>query len=159
MAATDSAIVKGTGVAAYATAAGQTIPGSASTVINYDTADTHNSSTDVTVTTGSTWKATANVAGWFQVLAEVNVVFGAGVAHDSVFFMRKNAGSAVRTGTQFGFTTDSIGPNVSFQLAAIVWLDAADYVDTCLFQAVSGNPGKSLTTTAADNFICIRRVG
>ena len=141
-------------VARYSTSAGQSIPDSTVTIVDFGTKsfDTLGS-----VTTGSSWKFTAPISGYYSINSRVLLSSGAGWASTErvLFHLYKNgsAYSILDYNPQHA-TNTSINMNASGQ--DIVQLNSGDYVDIRVEQNSGGSI--ALNNSALNNFINIQRV-
>jgi hypothetical protein len=135
--------------ARYTTAAGQSIPNSSTTVIDFGTKeyDSHTA-----VTTGGSWRFIAPIAAVYSVNARVAIT-GTTAAGEGVLLIRKN-GSEYAQSNRGPLTTS--GPQ-GFLASTDVRLLAGEYIDIALFQ--SNGASRSLETLAAANTVSICKVG
>jgi len=140
--------------ATYSTAAGQSIPNNTDTIVDFGTKvqDTLNA-----VTTGGSWKFTAQSQGTYEVNAFVEFTNGGGwaVGEEAYLALYKNGGSVTRLGgyvAQVAHSTYVPIPCATRQIE----LNAGDYIDLRVFQ----NSGASLALLASGvaNWVSIKRL-
>lgn len=137
--------------ARYSTGSSQSIPNATATIINYDVVSYDKS--NGAVTTGASWKFTAQEAGRYKVYAHDRVTSESADANFFIYLYKN--GSLVSVLAQFthtGATTVSTGIYGSDTIDLI----AGDYIDARFYQ----DSGSSLTLNAdgQQNFICIEKI-
>ena len=141
-----------------ASATAQSIPGTAATVVNFDTSDFD---TNSAVTTGSTWKFTAPSAGKYHVSAAVLFASAVwGTTSIAELSLNKN-GTKVSTlcwlQTQPASNTGSI--YVPLAGGDTINLAANDYIDVRAYQGHSSTTALALNGDSTYNYIAIDKVG
>jgi hypothetical protein len=146
----------GSVVAIYRTGAGQSIPNGIFTIINYDTKeiDTH-----LAVTTGSSWKFTAPVSGYYHVDAEI--LFAAtntwadGEAGNLSIIVNGNTNIERALHRK-----DNYGSSASIMMflggSTALYLSAGDYIDVRVIQYSGG--ALSLYNYGTHNRIAIIKI-
>lgn len=134
--------------ARYSTAAGQVIPDNTDTVLD---AATREFDTHAAVTTGSNWRFTAPVAGYYRV--GVCAAFDANGGGTRAATIRKNGVAHSTVDSQLSFGS---GQTDVVQGSALIYLNPAEYVDVTVFQNTGGIKG--MLTDATFNFISVDRV-
>lgn len=140
--------------ARYNTTAGQSIPDTITTIVDFAT-QTHD--TDGAVTTGSSWKFTAPSAGKYNVSCLIfwsqSFSFTAGQSvqtslyKNGTFYSLLDILEVPLTGTQY----------VPNRGSDTVHLNQGDYIDVRVYQNTGSSV--SLDTSAGFNYICIDKVG
>lgn len=141
---TDTRIV----AARFTTATAQSIPDSVFTIIDFNTKDydTHSA-----VTTGGSWKYTAQVPGKYQISGTCNTASNTIGTGQWVLGIFKNNTEVSRIGS-VGINNG----NMSLAGSATIDLIAGDFVDIRLFQ--SNGVSRSLNAASALNWISIERL-
>lgn len=140
--------------AAYSTAAGQAVPNTTDTIVNFGTKDfdSHNA-----VTTGASWKFTAPIAGVYQVSVICTLGFTASsaVTGESIANLFKNGATV----SGLGIRNHDVANNsmAAMQGAQLVKMNAGDYIDIRIYQ--NNGASKNLEANATKNRISITRVG
>lgn len=140
--------------AAYSTAAGQAVPNTTDTIVNFGTKDFDSHGA---VTTGASWKFTAPIAGTYLVSAVTTLGYTASsaVTAESIAYVYRNG----TTGYVLGIRNHDVSNNsmAGMQGAQLVKMNAGDYVDVRIYQNNGGS--KNLEANAGKNRISIVRVG
>lgn len=140
--------------ARYTTAAGQSIPNATSTIVDFGTKDidTHGA-----VTTGASWKFTAQTAGIYQVSAKVELQTGGGwgSTEEVSLAIRKNGTTYTYLGRemQHAAHTTRAGTNGS----TIISLNAGDYISIAINQ--DSGAAVSMEANSFANHVSIIRIG
>lgn len=141
-------------IARYSTAAGQSMTNGASTLIDFGTKtkDTHGS-----VTTGGSWKFTAQAAGDFEVNALTILSSGGGwaAAEEAYLDVFKNGSFLTRLDRYYSDSTHTA--RVTLGGIDTIELVAGDYIDVRLYQGSGG--AITLLASADSNYVMIKRVG
>lgn len=139
--------------ASYTTTAGQSIPNSTLTIIDFGTKDfdSHNAAT-----TGASWKYTAVISGKYRVTSNLTTTstgnFSAAEYIEARVYKNGSIHSA-KIHSDFNGSTS----NKSVQISTLVNLLAGDYIDVREYQTSGGS--MPLETAAGYNWIDIERVG
>lgn len=140
--------------ARYSTNTGATIGDSSDTIIDFEDLgqDTHGA-----VTTGASWKYTAQVPGFYSVKAMIQLSSGADWDDgDALSLNLYKNGSKVSTMGRQTLAAASAGIAMSCLGSDVVYLSAGDYVDVRANQ--NSGSSKTLNGTATDNYIAIHRL-
>lgn len=140
--------------AVYTTAAGQSIPNSTDTIINFGTSEISSG----LVTTGASWKYTAAVAGVYEIAAFSQFAGGGGwgVGEEAYISLAKNGTIVAR----IGFTVATVAHTSTVPVACAprqIELAASDYIDLRIFQ--NSGAAISLVSVSTINWVSIKRVG
>lgn len=137
-------------IARYSTTAGQSIPNTTTTIINFDTQTFDSASL---VSTGVAWKLTVptNGAGRWEVLS--SIIIGITAANSINLYLYKNGSLYSRLDRVIGVGTDtsSVGDGDFVQCVA------GDTLDIRIVQASIA--AQTLSTTAGDCHVTMRLVG
>ncbi len=139
-------------VSIYKTAAGQSIPSGAFTVVNYATKeiDTHNA-----VTVGAAWKFTAPFSDTYSVSAHVLFNSGASATTSSYLISLYKAGTLI---AEFGRVNGTGGVNFFGPTGSRdIYLSAGETIDARTLQDSGG--ARTLYPFSEYNFISIHRTG
>lgn len=136
----------------YTTGSGQSIPSGATTTVNFGTKvwDSHNA-----VTTGSSWRFTAPVAGEYEIVATTQASNGGAAFGENTISVYKNGASLI---SQTGWPSiHTAATNISTFILTKVKLLKGETVHVTLDINKSG--GYSLVALGNRNYIEIRKVG
>jgi hypothetical protein len=141
-------------VAARYKTSGQSIPNATTTIVNFATSDfdTHSA-----VTTGASWKFTAQISGTYRVSAQLqwtSANYNANSLFESIVY--KNGSSYSSIGyTHKETNTANIAPTVIG--STLIQLNAGDYVDVRAYQ----NTGADVALSASNgyNWVSVERIG
>jgi len=139
-------------VARYTTAAGQSIDNAANEIIDFGTKDFDSCGC---VTTGASWRFTANSAGKYEVVASALYASASFTATNANDIQVWKNGSRQSIGTVFIPTTAT--RSVAVAVSDIVSLAAGDYID--IRTSHSEAAPRSLLSNAQYNFITIKKIG
>lgn len=153
-----SAITPGETMAAAYTNVSQSIPNASATIVDFSTkldGDTHSA-----VTTGASWKYTAQSAGWFQVSAAVRFVSSTGwTGNERLEMVLYRQGS---TNKIFDYrhvdasgTGSAIPTNVGG--SGLVYLLSGEYIDIRVTQ--NSGAALALSPNSYENWISVVKVG
>ena len=134
--------------AAYSSAAGQSIPTSTNTIVDFDTKDFN--SHDGSVVVGASWAYTVPVAGKYAIHAQV--YYGADAVSYREFSIMKN-------GVEVAYTarTADTAIGTAMSISRTLQFVAGDTIAIQTFQASGGALG--FLTNRNYNFVNITRVG
>jgi hypothetical protein len=143
-------------VAIYTSSSGQSIPNNAFTIIDYSTKeiDTHSA-----VTTGSSWKFTAPVAGYYHVDAEIlfaaTTTWADGEVGDLRLFRNGDGSTAKLLDRKDNYGSSA---NIYMHLggSTVIYLNSGDYIDVRVTQTSGG--ALTLYTNGIYNRIAIARI-
>jgi len=143
-------------VAIYTSSSGQSIPNNTFTIIDYSTKeiDTHSA-----VTTGSSWKFTVPVAGYYHVDAEIlfaaTTTWADGEVGDLRLFRNGDANSSKSLDRK-----DNYGSSASVFMrlggSTAIYLNSGDYIDVRVIQISGG--ALTLYTNGIFNRIAITKI-
>lgn len=141
-------------IARYTTNAGQSIPSAVTTIVNFEDSSISASQ----VTTGASWKYTADVTGNYQVSAMLLFVSSAawGIGEAAHLMLYKN--NVKYSTLKYDMLRNTPGSGVAVSVAGndIIALTATDFIDIRINQ----NSGSSIALEADGefNYVNIRRV-
>jgi len=143
--------------AEYNTVAGQSIPNSTVTTINYGTLVTD---TDSAVTTGASWKFTvpANKGGVYRVSANATLSANQAGTAGQFFIVVQVNGTTVDVGTQLVNSALAVQGNTCISVSTEVNVAAAATISVAVSQSSTGGGAVTLNTNAFYNRITIKRV-
>jgi hypothetical protein len=139
--------------ASYGTAAAQSIPTATTTIVDFGTKnfDSHGS-----VTTGASWKFTAQTSGTYLINGVISYSIGSTTAVPiATLFVFKN-GVQTGSGSAYNGTTTS-GTFVGVTVSETLKLNAGDYIDLRAYQTTGSS--KVLTAFAQENRVSVIKVG
>jgi hypothetical protein len=140
--------------AVFTTSAGQSIANSTTTIIDYGNTviNTHGA-----VTTGASWKFTAPVSGIYEISAAIQYLALGGWAagEEATLNVYKGGSLHARLGAVFMQATHSTFVFLSGS-PRLISLNAGEYIDIRTSQ--NSGASLSLTSTAAENWISIKKV-
>lgn len=140
-------------LARYTTAAGQSIPDSTPTIVDFGTS--HTDTKNITVTTGASWKATALIAGNYPVTAKATLANATTFAAGEQFYIKIRKNGTDFSRKIFTFSGSPGGAEFGIEISDVVPMVANDYVDVQVFQSSGG--ALSLLTSDIDNNIAITK--
>ena len=142
--------------ALYSTNTAQAIPNATTTIINFEdeTLDPNN-----LVTTGASWKFTAQVAGQYYVCACVSLEASSGWGQDEKMdiYLRKNGATYCTMCSQRGVGSGGSSFERSVNGGALIYLQEDDYIDISCYQ--DSDNSLDLNGTTTDNWVTIVLVG
>jgi hypothetical protein len=127
----------GSVVAIYYSNAAQTIPNSAATIINYNVMEVD---TNSAVTTGSSWKFTAPVGGYYHIDAKIlfagTTTWADGEVGEFNLYVNGTARANLNRKDNYGSSSSLL---MGLGGSTIVYLNSGDYVHTAVIQTSGGS--------------------